>query len=108
MQLDVVNNENKKVGSVDVKDDVVGGRVDALTASEVKTKNAVALLKTFGCDGKAVLVDIAVDDKLSRSVRNIPGVSFVPSAKLTARAVMNAGRVVATKGALERLQEALA
>ena len=152
MQLDVVNNENKKVGSVDVKDEVFGGRVntdliwesvvhenasarqgthatknralvsgsgkkpwrqkgtgrarvgssrtplwrhggtvfgpqprsydfrlpkkvergalraalaekvqngqlvvvDTLTASEVKTKNAVALLKTFGCDGKAV------------------------------------------------------
>src|SRR5712692_11248766 len=29
MQLDVVNNENKKVGSVDVKDDVFGGRVNA-------------------------------------------------------------------------------
>ena len=27
MQLDVVNNENKKVGSVDVSDDVFGGRV---------------------------------------------------------------------------------
>ena len=32
----------------------------------------------------AVLVDVAVDEKLSRSVRNIPGVSFVPSARLTA------------------------
>src|SRR5213592_4368325 len=29
MQLDIVNNENKKVGSVDVKDDVFGGRVNA-------------------------------------------------------------------------------
>src|SRR5438477_994958 len=29
--------------------------VDALSASEVKTKTAVALLKTLGCDGKAVL-----------------------------------------------------
>jgi large subunit ribosomal protein L4 len=28
MQLDVVNNENKKVGSVDVKDEVFGGRVN--------------------------------------------------------------------------------
>src|SRR5438876_9661914 len=28
MQLDIVNNENKKVGSVDVKDDVFGGRVN--------------------------------------------------------------------------------
>jgi large subunit ribosomal protein L4 len=206
MQLDVVNNENQKVGSVDVKDDVFGGRVntdlmwesvvhanaaarrgthatknralvsgsgkkpwrqkgtgrarvgssrtplwrhggtvfgpqprsydfklskkvergalraalaekmkdgalvvvDALAASEVKTKAAVDLLKRLGCEGKAVLVDVAVDEKLSRSVRNIPGVSLVPSARLTARDVIAAARVVATQGALEKLQEALA
>src|SRR6266545_2578197 len=53
--------------------------VDALAASEIKTKAAVDLLKRLGCDGKAVLVDVAVDEKLSRSVRNIPGVSLVPS-----------------------------
>src|SRR6186713_549315 len=29
MQLDVVNNENKKVGSVDVRDEVFGGRINA-------------------------------------------------------------------------------
>src|SRR5215472_14962911 len=29
MQVDVVNSENKKVGSVDVRDDVFGGRVNA-------------------------------------------------------------------------------
>ena len=28
MQIDVVNNENQKVGSVDVSDDVFGGRVN--------------------------------------------------------------------------------
>jgi len=82
--------------------------VDALAASEIKTKAAVDLLKRLGCDGKAVLVDVAVDEKLSRSVRNIPGVSLVPSARLTARDVTDAARVVATQGALEKLQEALA
>ena len=29
MQLDVVNNQNEKVGAVDVSDDVFGGRVNA-------------------------------------------------------------------------------
>jgi large subunit ribosomal protein L4 len=82
--------------------------VDALSAGEVKTKAAAELLQRLGCDGKAVLVDVAVDDKLSRSVRNIPGVTFVASGRLTARAVIDARRVVATKGALEKLQEALA
>ena len=82
--------------------------VDALAADAIKTKAAVELLKRLGCDDKAVLVDVAVDEKLSRSVKNIPGVSFVASARLTARDVIDARRVVATRGALERLQEALA
>ena len=206
MQLDVVNSDNKKIGSVDVRDDVFGGRVnadlmwescvhanaadrqgthaaknralvsgggkkpwkqkgtgraqvgssrtplwrhggtvhpprsrsydfklskkvergalrsalaekmkagelivvDGLTAGEIKTKAAAEMLKRLGISGKAVLVDVAADDKLSRSVRNIPGVSLVASARLTARDVIDAGRVVATQGALEKLQEALA
>ena len=82
--------------------------VDMLAASEVKTKAAAELLKRLGCEGKAVLVDVAVDEKLSRSVRNLPGVLFVPSSQLKAREVINAARVVATQGALEKLQEALA
>jgi large subunit ribosomal protein L4 len=205
MQLDVVNNENKKVGAIDVRDDVFGGRVntdliwesvvhanaakrrgthatknralvsgsgkkpwrqkgtgrarvgsirnpiwrhggtvfgpqprsydfalpkkvrlgalraaladklqhgalvivDALSLSEIKTSGAVEMLKRLGVSGKAVLVDVAVDDKLSRSVRNVRGVSLVASARLTAREVADAGRVVVTKSAIEKLQEAL-
>ncbi len=82
--------------------------VDELAAGEIKTKAAAELLTRLGVSGKVVLVDVAVDEKLSRSVRNIPGVAFVASARLTARDVINAGRVVATRGALEKLQEALA
>ncbi len=206
MQLDVVNNENKKIGTVDVRDEVFGGRingdlmwesvvhanaaersgthaaktrafvsgtgkkpwkqkgtgraqvgssrtplwrhggtshpprprsydfklskkvergalrsalsekmkagelvvVDALSVSEIKTKAAVEMLKRLGITGKAILVDVAADDKLSRSLRNIPGVTLVASSRLTARDVIGAGRVVTTQGALEKLQEALA
>jgi large subunit ribosomal protein L4 len=82
--------------------------VDALAATEVKTKAAVAMLKKLGVEGKAVLVDVAPDENLARSVRNLPGVALVASARLTARAVADAGRVVATIRALEKLQEALA
>jgi large subunit ribosomal protein L4 len=82
--------------------------VDALSAAEIKTKAAAALLATLGVTGKAVLIDVAVDENLARSVRNLPGVTFVASARVTARDVANAERVVATRGALEKLQEALA
>src|SRR5207248_4625172 len=81
--------------------------VDELAAADIKTKSAVDLLKRLGVSGTAVLVDVAVDDKLSRSVRNIPGVSLLASARLTAREVAAADRVVVTKSAIEKLQEAL-
>src|SRR5256885_5329319 len=53
--------------------------VDGLSAAEIKTKAAAAMLKRLGVSGKAVLVDTAVDEKLSRSVRNLPGVALVQS-----------------------------
>ena len=82
--------------------------VDALAAAEVKTKAAVEMLKRLGVDGKAVLIDTALDEKLARSVRNIAGIDFVVSARVNARDVMNASKIVATRGALEKLQEVLA
>ena len=82
--------------------------VESLAADEVKTKAAVEMLKRLGISGKAVLVDVAVDEKLHKSLRNMPGVSFVASNRLTARDVADAQRVVATRGAIEKLQEALA
>jgi large subunit ribosomal protein L4 len=82
--------------------------VDALSASEVKTKAAVAMLKTLGVDGKAVLIDVTPDDKLARSVRNLPGIALLASRRVTARDIANADRVITTREALEKLQEALA
>jgi large subunit ribosomal protein L4 len=82
--------------------------VDALGASEVKTKAAAELLARLGVNGKAVLIDVAADDKLLRSIRNIPGVSLVPSSRVSARSIIDARRVVVTRNALEKLQETLA
>jgi len=81
--------------------------VDQLSAEAIKTKAAVDLLKRLGVKGKALLVDVALDANLERSVRNLPGIAIVQSRRLTARDVMDAGQVIATPGALEKLQEAL-
>jgi large subunit ribosomal protein L4 len=81
--------------------------VDAIVQSEVKTKTAVETLKRLGVTGKAVVIDVSVDDNFAKSVRNIPGVNVVPSSRVTARDVINARRVIATRPALEKLQEAL-
>ena len=82
--------------------------VDSLAQADVKTQTAVETLKRLGVTGKAVLIDVVLDGNFAKSVRNIPGINAVPSSRLTARDVINARRVIATKGALEKLQEALA
>lgn len=82
--------------------------VEALTAGEIKTKAAAEMLGRLGVTGKAVLIDVAVDENLGRSVRNMRGIAFLDTKKVTARDVMHATRVIATRPALEKLQEALA
>jgi large subunit ribosomal protein L4 len=81
--------------------------VDALTAPEIKTKAAAAMLKTLGVDGKAVLIDVVPDTNLARSVQNMRGIEVRASGRVSARDIANADRVVATRSALEKLQEAL-
>ena len=81
--------------------------VDALAASAVKTKAAAELLKGLGVNGKTLIVDVTPDENFALSVRNIAGVRLVPSNRVTARDVADTVRVVATRAALERLQEVL-
>jgi large subunit ribosomal protein L4 len=81
--------------------------VDELRAEEKKTKPAVELLKRLGAAGKTLIVDVHPDENFSRSVRNIRGVRLVASGRLTARDVMDTVRIIATRAAVERLQEVL-
>jgi large subunit ribosomal protein L4 len=81
--------------------------VEALTVGEIKTKAAAEMLRRLGADGKTLLVDVKPEEKLALSVRNIDGVRLLPSNRISARDVMNTRRVVLTRAALEKLQEAL-
>ena len=82
--------------------------VDVLTVSEVKTKAAAEMLKGLGAAGKTLLLDVGLDANLDLSVRNLQGVRFIRSNQVSARDVMDATRIIATRAALERLQEVLA
>jgi large subunit ribosomal protein L4 len=82
--------------------------VEGFEMSEVKTKAAAAMLAGLGATGKTLLIDVHPEEKFSLSTRNLAGVRLVPSNRVTARDVMNATRVIATRAAVERLQEALA
>ena len=81
--------------------------VDELRASEIKTKATAELLRRLGADGKTLVTDVAPDEKFHLSARNIAGVRVVPSGRITARDVMDAKRIIATRAAVERLEEVL-
>jgi len=81
--------------------------VDQLKAAEKKTKVTASLLQKLGAKGKTLVVDVAFDDNFTFSARNIAGVRIVASGRLTARDVMDTNTVIATRAAVERLQEVL-
>jgi large subunit ribosomal protein L4 len=81
--------------------------VDALLVSEVKSKAAAEMLRTLGASGKTLLIDVTPDDKLALAVRNLAAVRLLASHSVTARDVMDATRVIATRASVEKLQEAL-
>ena len=82
--------------------------VDGLSVGEIKTKVAVELLGRLGISGRALLVDVAPEETLALSIRNLQGVRLLPSNRVGARDVMNTRHVVLTQAAIEKLQDVLA
>jgi large subunit ribosomal protein L4 len=85
---------------------VVVDKLDA-GADNKKTKATAAMFRTLGVTGKALVIDVKHDDAFTLTARNIAGIRLVPSSRVTARDVMDTDHVVATKEALEKLQESL-
>ena len=81
--------------------------VDRLTSEDRKTKATADMLRRLGATGKTLLIDVQPDEGFSVSARNIAGVKIVQSSRVTARDVIDTTRVVATRDAIEKLQEAL-
>ena len=81
--------------------------VDQLASEDRKTKTTAEMLKRLGATGKTLLIDVQPDEGFTISARNIAGVRIVPSSRVTARDVIDTTRVVATRGAIEKLQEVL-
>ena len=81
--------------------------VDKLESTERKTKATAEMLKRLGATGKTLVIDVTPDDGFAVSARNIAGLKLVASSRVTARDVMDTTKVVATREALEKLQESL-
>ena len=81
--------------------------VDSLASADRKTKGTAALLKRLGAIGKTLLIDVKPDEGFVLSARNLAGVALVACAHVTARDVSDTSHVIATREALEKLQESL-
>jgi large subunit ribosomal protein L4 len=81
--------------------------VDRLESAERKTKDTAAMLNRLGATGKTLVIDVKPDEGFTLSARNIAGVKLVPSSRVTARDIMDTSKVIATRDALEKLQESL-
>ena len=81
--------------------------VDKLETSDRKTKATAEMLKTLGASGKTLLIDVKPEAGFALSARNIAGVRLVATNRVTARDVMDTSRVIATRDAMEKLQESL-
>jgi large subunit ribosomal protein L4 len=82
--------------------------VDKLETTDGKTKGTADMLKRWGVAGKALVIDVKPDEKFALSARNIDGVHLVAASRVTARDIIDTAHVIATREALEKLQEVLA
>jgi large subunit ribosomal protein L4 len=82
--------------------------VDQLSVEEPRTRHATELLNRLDLSGKTLFVDVKPDANLALAVRNISGIRISSTNRVSARDVVDAGRVVMTRAALERLEQVLA
>jgi large subunit ribosomal protein L4 len=82
--------------------------VDRFDAGDGKTKGTAAMLQRLGVSGKTLVLDVNPDDRFTLSARNIAGVSVVQANRVTVRDIIDTAHVIATREALEKLQESFA
>lgn len=82
--------------------------IDAITAAEYKTKVMANMLKAVGAGKKALVVLSEIDDKVIRSMSNIPGVKTTQADNISVYDVLNCDTFIMAKAAAEKIQEVYA
>ena len=79
--------------------------VDKLEVSAPKTKEMVRFAEALKLDKRTVVVMDSDDKNVILASRNIQKISTLPVAQISTYEVVANGKVVLTKGAVEKLQE---
>lgn len=80
--------------------------IDELAFAAPKTSDMASIIQALKLDGSRLLVATeAYDPNVYKSARNIQRVAVAPATDLNAYHVLSAGRLLVTKGALDRLRD---
>lgn len=82
--------------------------VDALSMEQPRTKDMLACLTALKADKKTLIVMEGVNTNVALSARNLPGVKMAIPGTINVLDVVNYDTVVATKAAVEMVQEVYA
>ena len=106
---------NKKVKRLAMKSalssKLAGGELvvlDAITATEYKTKVMVNMLSAIGATGKTLVVLAEKNDFVCKSFENIPGVKTAYTNTLNVYDILNCNKLVVVKAAAEKMMEVYA
>lgn len=79
--------------------------LDSIEFEAIKTKNVIEMLKALSADGKALIVNTAVDEKLIKSARNIPGVKTALVNTLNVYDILNHDKFIVSLDAVAKIEE---
>jgi len=82
--------------------------VDEINLERIKTRDLLDWLSDLGVEEKALIVIPAADEKLERSARNLRAVKVLRAEGLNVRDILLHELLILTRGAAEKIQEALA
>ncbi|HIT07740.1 MAG TPA: 50S ribosomal protein L4 [Candidatus Merdivicinus faecavium] len=82
--------------------------VDKIETAEYKTKTMVAMLKALNAEKKPLIVLDSADEKVLKSLSNIPGVKTAYVNTLNVYDVLNCDKFIVVKDAAEKMQEVYA
>ena len=82
--------------------------IDEIKMDAPKTADFAKFLKAVGCEKKALVVTAAPDVNVVKSGRNIPGCEVTFAGVLNVYDIVNAGKLVVDKAALQKIEEVYA
>jgi large subunit ribosomal protein L4 len=82
--------------------------LDKLEFASPKTRDMIAVLENIKVNGKALIVVEQYNENVEKSGRNIPGILVEDARGINVYDILNSGKVVFTRDAVEKVQEVLA